>query len=113
MAGADGDTFAIEHGADIVGVDAVEGEVVSNAAADVAAEKDQVKDVVARCGDEGQVRTGVSLTCAIGAPLYGAAAGQVTDVNPGSTGVASQPIGYAVSEVSSSSADDLEPMEVA
>lgn len=92
---------------------AVEADVVGNTAADVYADNDQVKYVVARSGDEVQIRTVVSLTWAIGAPLYGAAAGQVTDVNPGSTGVASQPIGYALSAVSSSSADDLEPMEVA
>ncbi len=72
-----------------------------------------VKYVVAHRGDEVQARAAASLTWAVGAPLYAAAAGQVTDVNPGATGVASQPMGYALTAGSSSSANDLVSMEVA
>lgn len=92
---------------------AVEADVVGNTAADVYGDNDQVKYVVGRSGDEIQVRAATTLTWVVGAPLYGAAAGQVTDVNPGATGVASQPIGYALSSETTTTADDLVPMEVA
>ena len=92
---------------------AVEADVVGNTAADAYADNDQVKYVVARSGDEVQIRAAASLSWAVGAPLFAAAAGQVTDV-PLATGVANGGVlGYALSAVSSSSADDLEPMEVA
>ncbi len=73
----------------------------------------QVKYVVAGPGDEVQGRAAASLTWAVGAPLYAAAAGQITDVPPGATGVAAGPIAYALTAVSSSTANDLVPMEVA
>lgn len=91
---------------------AAEADVVGNTAADVYADNDQVKYVVARQGDELNARAVVSLTWVTGAPLYAAAAGRVTDV-PGATGVAFAPIGYALSNVTSSTADQLVPMEVA
>ena len=89
-----------------------ENDVVGNTAADVYADNDDVQYVVGAPGDEIQVRAVASLTWVTGAPLYAAAAGRVTDV-PGSTGVAFAPIGYALSNVTSSAADDLVPMEVA
>ena len=91
---------------------AVEADVIGNTAADVYGDNDQVKYVVGRQGDELNVRAAASLTWVTGAPLYAAAAGQVTDV-PGTTTTAFAPIGYALSNVTSSSANDLVPMEVA
>ena len=81
------------------------GQEISDAYAD----NDNVKYVVAHTGDEVRARSSASLSWATGAPLYAAASGRVTDV-PGS-GV--QALGYALTTVSSSSADDLVPMEVA
>jgi len=91
---------------------AAEADVVGNTAADVYADNDQVKYVVGRQGDELNVRASDSLTGVTGAPLYADASGRVTDV-PGSTGVAFAPIGYALSNVTSSAADNRGPMEVA
>lgn len=91
---------------------AVEFDITGNAADDVYADDDQVKYVVAKSGDELMARAVTALTWVTGAPLYAAAGGRITDV-PGSTGVAFAPIGYALSNVTSSSADDLVPMEVA
>jgi len=81
------------------------GQEISDAYAD----NDTVKYVVAQTGDEVRARAAASLSWATGAPLYAAASGQVTDV-PGS-GV--QALGFALTTVSSSSADDLVPLEVA
>ncbi len=72
-------------------------------------DNDTVKYVVGHQGDEVQARAVTGLTWATGAPLYAAAAGQVTDV----PGAAVSAIGYALSDVTASSADDLVPMEVA
>jgi len=92
---------------------AKENDVVGNTAADVYADNDDVQYVVPSSGDEIQVRAAASLTWVTGAPLYAAAAGQVTDV-PLATGVANNsPQGYALTDVTSSSANDLVPMEVA
>ena len=91
---------------------AKENDVVGNTAADVYADNDDVQYVVAKSGDEIQVRAVVSLTWVTGAPLYAAAAGRVTDV-AGTTGVAFAPIGFALSNVTTSTADQLVPMEVA
>lgn len=88
---------------------AVELDVVGNTAADVYADNDDVKYVVAAPGDELQGRAVVSLTWATGAPLYAAAGGRVTDV----PGTAIVPIGFALTDVAGSSADDLVPLEVA
>lgn len=88
---------------------AVEADVVGNTAADVYADNDQVKYVVAAPGDELMARAATTLTWVTGAPLYSGAVGQVTDV----PGTAIQPIGYALSDVTSSTADDLVPIEVA
>lgn len=89
-----------------------EGEI-GQEISDAYADNDQVKYVLAHKGDEVQARAVGSLTWSTGAPLYSAAAGRVTDVNPGSTGVAASPIGFALTDVSSSTADDLVDMEVA
>ncbi len=86
---------------------AVEADVVGNTAADVYADNDQVKYVVAGAGDEVQVRAVVSLTWVVGAPFYAAAAGRVTDV----PGAGVEPIGYALSSVTTSTADQPVPME--
>lgn len=91
---------------------AVEADLVGNTAADVYADNDQVKYVVGKSGDEIQMRATASLTWVTGDPIYAAAAGRVGDV-PLATGVAAAPIGYALSNVTSSSADDLVPVEVA
>ncbi len=91
---------------------AVENPEVGSELTVVYPDNSQVKYIVARTGDEVQIRTPASLTWAVGAPLYAAAAGRVGDV-PLATGVAAAPIGYAMTAVSSSSADDLATMEVA
>lgn len=91
---------------------AKENDVVGNTAADVYADNDDVQYVVAKSGDELMARAVTALTWVTGAPLYAAAAGRVTDV-PLATGVAAAPIGFALSNVTASSADDLVPMEVA
>ncbi len=91
---------------------AVEADVIGNDATQVYADNDQVKYVVAGPGDELNARAVVSLTWVIGAPLYAAAAGQITDM-PGTTGVAFAPIGYALSSVTTSTANQLVPIEVA
>ncbi len=88
---------------------AIEASEIGNEVTDAYADNDTVKYVVAHRGDEVQARAVVSLTWAAGAPLYAAAAGRVTDV-PGS-GV--QALGYALTAVSSSTADLLVDMEVA
>lgn len=69
----------------------------------------QVKYLVAHKGDEVLARAAVGLSWSTGAPIYSAAAGQVTDV----AGSAVTPIGYALSDVSTSVADDLVAIEVA
>lgn len=92
---------------------AVENPEIGQEVSDAYADNANVKYVVPHPGDELQVRAKTTLTWVTGAPLYAAAVGQVTDVNPGATGVAASPIGYALSDVTSSSADDLVPMEVA
>ena len=91
---------------------ATENDVVGNTAADVYADNDDVQYVVGRPGDEIMVRATASLTWVTGAALYAAAAGRIGD-DALATGVATAPIGYALSNVTSSSADDLVPMEVA
>jgi hypothetical protein len=88
---------------------AVENSEIGNEVSVVYADNSQVKYVVGHKGDEVQARAVVALTWATGAPLYAAAGGRVTDV-PG-TGI--QALGYALSDVAGSSADDLVPMEVA
>ena len=88
---------------------AVENSEIGGEVSDAYVDDSQVKYVVGHQGDEVQARAVASLTWLTGAPLYAAAAGRVTDV-PGS-GV--QALGYALSDVTSSSADDLVPMEVA
>ena len=92
---------------------AVEADVVGNTAADAYADNDQVKYVVAKSGDEIMARAATGLTWSTGAPLYAVAGGQVSDVSPGAAGAEVSPIGYALSDVAGSSADDLVPMEVA
>ncbi len=72
-------------------------------------DNDQVKYVVGHKGDEVQARAVTGLTWLTGAALYAGAAGQVTDV----PGTAADAIGYALSDVTTSAADDLVPMEVA
>lgn len=91
---------------------AVELDVVGNTAADVYADNDDVKYVVAKSGDEIMARSVITLTWVVGAPLYAAAAGRITDV-PLATGVAAAPIGYALSSETTTTADQLVPMEVA
>lgn len=91
---------------------AVEADVVGKMASNVYADNDQVKYVVAGAGDEVQVRAVTGLTWVTGAPLYAAAAGRVTDV-PLATTITAMPIGYALSNVTTSTADQLVPMEVA
>lgn len=88
---------------------AVEADVVGNTAADVYADNDQVKYVVAKSGDELNMRLATGLTFVIGDDLFAGAAGRVTDV-PGSAIV---PIGIALTAVTGSSADDLVDVEVA
>ncbi len=91
---------------------AVENPEIGNDITDVYVDNAQVKYVLGLKGDEVQARAVVSLTWVTGAPLYSAPAGRVTDVNPGATGVAASPIGYALSNVTTSTADQLVPMEV-
>jgi hypothetical protein len=88
---------------------AVENSEIGNDPTDVYVDDSQVKYLAAHKGDEVQARAAVGLTWATGAPLYRAAAGQVTDV----PGAGIQAFGYALSDVAGSSADDLVPMEVA
>ncbi len=88
---------------------AVENSEIGQDVTDAYADDSQVKYVVGHKGDEVQARAVASLTWATGAPLYAGAAGRVTDV-PGN-GV--QALGYALTDVTSSSADDLVDMEVA
>lgn len=88
---------------------AVENSEIGGNITDAYADNQQVKYVVPHRGDEVQVRAAVGLTWAIGDPLYAAANGQVTDV----AGTAVMPIGYALSAVTTSTADLLVPMEVA
>jgi hypothetical protein len=83
--------------------------VVGNTAADVYADDDQVKYVVAAPGDELLARAVTTLTWVIGDALYAAANGRVTDV----PGTAIVPIGFALSAETTTAADDLVPMEVA
>ncbi len=87
---------------------AVELDVVGNTAADVYADNDDVKYVVAESGDELNVRLATGLTFAIGDDLFAGAAGRITDV----PGAAIVPIGIALTAVTGSSADDLTDMEV-
>ena len=87
---------------------AVEADVIGNTAADVYADNDQVKYVVAAPGDELNVRLAAGLTFAIGDDLFAGAAGRVTDV----PGAAIVPIGIALTAAAGSSADDLVDMEV-
>jgi hypothetical protein len=88
---------------------AVENSEIGNDPTDVYVDDSQVKYVVGHKGDEVQARAVTGLTWLTGAPLYRGAAGQVTDV-PGS-GI--QAFGYALSDVTTSAANDLVPMEVA
>lgn len=88
---------------------AVENSAIGGQISTVYADNDQVKYVYGEKGDEVQARAATTLTWVKGAPLYAAAAGQVTDV----PGVGVQAIGYALSNVTTSAADDLVPMEVA
>ena len=87
---------------------AKENDVVGNTAADVYADNDDVQYVVAESGDELNARAGGGLTWAIGAFLYAAGSGRVTDV----PGTAIVPIGIALTAVTASGADDLVPIEV-
>ena len=88
---------------------AVENSEIGQEVSDAYADNSQVKYVAGHKGDEVQARAVASLTWSTGAPLYSAAAGRVTDV----PGTAVIPIGYALSDVAGSSADDLVPIEVA
>lgn len=88
---------------------AVENPEIGNDVTDAYADNSQVKYVVCNKGDEVQARAKTGLTWVVGAPLYAAASGQVTDV----AGSGVDPIGYALTSVTSSSADDLVAMEVA
>jgi hypothetical protein len=88
---------------------AVENSEIGSDNTDAYPDNSQVKYVVAHKGDEVLARAAVGLTWATGAPLYSAAGGQVTDV----AGTAVSPIGYALSDVTTSTADLLVPMEVA
>ena len=88
---------------------AVENSEIGGEVSDAYVDNSQVKYVVGHKGDEVQARAVVSLTWSTGAPLYAAAAGRVTDV----PGAGIQALGYALSDVAGSSADDLVPMEVA
>ena len=88
---------------------AVENSEIGREVSDAYLDNDQVKYLVGHQGDEVQARAVTGLTWATGAPLYAGAAGQVTDV----PGAAVSAIGYALSDVAGSSADDLVPMEVA
>lgn len=89
---------------------AVENDVVGNTAADVYADNDDVKYVVAGPGDELMARAAAGLTWVTGAALYAAAGGQVTDVAPAG---AESPLGYALTDETATTADDLVPLEVA
>lgn len=88
---------------------AVENPEIGYDVTDAYADDAQVKYVLAHKGDEVQARAKTGLTWVVGDPLYAAANGQVTDV----AGSAVIPIGYALSSVTSSTADDLVPIEVA
>ena len=88
---------------------AVENPEIGNDITDVYVDDSQVKYIIAQKGDAVQARAITALTWATGAPLYAGAGGRVTDV----PGTAVMPIGYALSDVAGSSADDLVPMEVA
>jgi hypothetical protein len=88
---------------------AVENPEIGADATTAYADNGQVKYIVAHKGDEVQARAAVGLTWVTGAPLYAAASGQVTDV----AGTAVHPVGYALSDVTTSTADQLVPLEVA
>ncbi len=88
---------------------AVENSEIGGEVSDVYVDDSQVKYVVGHKGDEVQARAVTTLTWLTGAPLYSAAGGRVTDV----PGTAVMPIGYALSDVTTSAADELVPMEVA
>lgn len=88
---------------------AVENPEIGADATTAYADNAQVKYVYAHRGDEVQARAVVSLSWVTGAPLYSAADGQVTDV----PGTAVTPIGYALSDVTTSTADQLVSLEVA
>lgn len=88
---------------------AVENPEIGADATTAYADNSTVKYVLAHKGDEVQARAATGLTWVTGAPLYSAANGQVTDV----AGTAVTPIGYALSDVTTSTADQLVPLEVA